>query len=203
MDPRHKKLLATALTLVVALAVVWAQSKGWLPGTAGGGGGAGPDPAPGSVGPAGSPRSSGSSASVGAGYRPASASPADAIPGGSLTAHEGRGHTLERHVGRTLEQLRQRLKDEDKREVSTFADLATADRAVAQVLFERQAEVRRWLEEGARGDQDFNARLASPAGEVLFAGESRTKPGRSVKVVLYGSRQFPEGFAIRTAYVRP
>lgn len=202
MDPRHRKLLATLLAVLLGLALVWAQSQGWLPGGTGGTGGGGQG-APAQV-PA-EPRSSGASprATQGGGYRPASASPADAIPGGSLTAHEGRGHTLDRHVGRTLDQLRQRLRDEDKREVSTFPDLATADRAVAQVLFERQAEVRRWLEDGARGDQDVSSRLAAPVGEVLFAGEARTKPGRSAKVVLYASRQFPEGFAIRTAYVRP
>lgn len=211
MDPRRRRLLSTVLVLLLGLFLAWAQSRGWLPGGGGEGGpetggAARPSPAEeraptGERAPA--PRSTGPEAPRSGGYRPASAAPADAIPGGSLAAHEERGHTLARHVGRTLEQLRQRLRDEDKREVSTFPDLATADRAVAQTLFERQAEVRRWLEDGARGDQDVSARLAAPVGEVLFAGEARTKPGRTVKVVLFPSRQFAEGFGIRTAYVRP
>ncbi len=174
-------VLAVALGLLLLLA----RARGWLPSG---------DDEP-SRAPAGAPAEGG--------YRPASAAPADALPGGALAAHEGRGHTLARHVGRTPEELRRRLKDEQKREVSTFPDVATAERAVAQALYERQAEVRRWLEEGARGDLDVEARLPAPVGEVLFVGEARPKPGRTVKVVLHGSRSFREGFGIRTAYVRP
>src|SRR5262249_651520 len=76
------------------------------------------------------------------GYAPKSASPGDAIPGGSLAANEdGGGHTLSRHVGRSDADLERRARDEGKREVSTFDDPATAENAVAAVLYAHRADV--------------------------------------------------------------
>lgn len=137
-------------------------------------------------------------------YRPQGPLPQQALPGGGLAAHEGErgGHTLARHVGRTLQQLRERLEREDKREVSTFTDLETAERAVARVLYERRRGVQQWLDAGARGDQAITSPAGAMVGQVLKAGAREAVPGHTVTVVLAGSDDFPEGFVIRTAYVR-
>lgn len=171
------------------LLLAWLQHQGWQ------GGGTTERPAP-KASPRTSPRASSA-------YAPQGPEASQALPGGSLEAHEGRGgHTLERHVGRTAAQLKARLQAEDKREVSTFPDLATAERLVARALFERRREVSDWLGAGARGDTSVTWRAAEVAGLVLRDGAERPVPGHTVHVVIYSSDRFPEGFAVRTAYVR-
>ena len=128
---------------------------------------------------------------------------AEGVPGGSLRAHEGLGgaHTIERHVGLSTDDLRRRAASEAKREVSTFPDLPTADRAVADVLRLRRDAIRRWLDRGPEGLQDFEARLERDVGTVWRRDAGRVVAGRTVVVVLAPSRRFPEGFRIHTAYV--
>jgi hypothetical protein len=185
MTTRSQRILTTLATIAVVLAVAWAHQEGYL-GT----------PRPGEDGPTrDAPHSRGR-------YDPAGPAPLQALPGGSLAAHEGRGHTLERHVGRTDEQLRERLQAEQKREVSTFPDLGTAEHAVARALFERRREVSEWLAQGALGDTAITWRGPDVVGRVLRAGERQPQPGHTTHVVLAGSQRFPEGFAVRTAYVR-
>jgi hypothetical protein len=127
----------------------------------------------------------------------------DGIPGGGLAAHEGLlgAHTIERHVGRSVEDLRRRADRESLRETSTFPDLATADRAVADVLRVRREAIARWLARGDAGLQDFEARLDRVVGTVYRRDRDRTLEGRTVVVVLAPSNRFPEGFRVHTAYV--
>lgn len=211
MSPSTKKTLSSILAILVALAFV-AVRDGWFTGgrpagsDAGGRGdsdGGAPAPRPTDV-PSSrpSPPPSDRTAPRG-GYAPASAAPADAIPGGGLAAHEGvdGGHTLDRHVGRSVDDLRRRLEREDKREVSTFPDEASADRAVAQALYARRADVARWLASEPSGSEAFPYRLDATAGSVLRRGARDVEPGRGVQVVLAPSRRFREGFRIVTAYV--
>ena len=138
-----------------------------------------------------------------AGYAPASASPKDAIPGGSLEAHEGLygAHTIERHVGRSLADLKARADEEGKREVSTFPDVATADRAVAEVLYDQQDRIRRWVASRPGSNEAFEEQLRDSVGTVYRRDSGKTSPGHTVVVVLRASEKFPEGFRIHTAYV--
>ena len=56
------------------------------------------------------------------------------------------GHTLKKHVGRTDEQLRERLRRERNiSAASTYTDLETAERAVGIALEQNQAKIQRWL----------------------------------------------------------
>ena len=176
----------------VAAAVALAGRGGW------GQGEPRVERAPGAGSPAPTETSGGAT-----GYAPASAAPSDAIPGGSLKAHEGVGgsHTLERHVGLSPQDLARRAAEEGKREVSTFPDVATADRSVAEVLYRRRDDVRRWLERRPRQNEDFEARLDATAGLVHRRGSRDAVPGRTVRVVLVPTERFPEGFRVLTAYV--
>lgn len=137
------------------------------------------------------------------GYAPASRDPKDAIPGGSLKAHEGieGSHTVSRHVGKTLDFLKKRAEDESKRRVSTFKDIETADTAVAEILFQNQTAIRKWLASRPVGNQDFDGQLRNSPGTVWLADKERSVPGRTVVVVIAPNRRFPEGFRIVTAYV--
>jgi len=213
MTPSTKKTLSSIVAILVALAFV-AIRDGWFTGgksagsDAGGRAGPGGDATPGASRPTDHAPSRTPAPSPGRptsrdGYDPASAEPKDAIPGGGLAAHEGvdGGHTLDRHVGRSVDDLRRRLEREDKREVSTFPDEASADRSVAQALYARRVDVARWLASSPSGNEAFPYRLGVPAGSVLRRGARDVVAGRSVQVVLAPSRRFREGFRIVTAYV--
>jgi hypothetical protein len=202
MSPTTKKALSSVVAILVTLAFL-ALRDGWLTGGKPAGSDAGGRAGSSADAPSRAPAPSPDRPAARAGYDPASAEPKDAIPGGGLAAHEGveGGHTLDRHVGRSVEDLRRRLEREDKREVSTFADEASANRFVAQALYARRADVARWLASNPSGNAPFPYRLGVPAGDVLRRGARDVVPGRSVQVVLAPSRRFPEGFRIVTAYV--
>ena len=61
------------------------------------------------------------------------------------------GHTLSRHVGRTDEQLRERLEHERNiSAASTYTDRQTAERAVGAAIQGSQQKIERWLQRGER-----------------------------------------------------
>ncbi|YCA45424.1 hypothetical protein M1E11_09650 [Bacillus sp. JZ8] len=73
-------------------------------------------------------------------------------PGGGLMAHEAddMGHLIDRHVGKTDEQLLQRLKEDKRiRASSSFTDRATAERIVNKTLSDEEniKEIEKWLDE--------------------------------------------------------
>jgi len=213
MDLRR---LTPILVLVALGAALWLSGRESPPGRAAGAGGSGSPsstPAPETGTPTSAPSTgtlpgvpppaTGRKADRPAGYAPATPTPTDAIPGGSLKAHEGLygAHTIARHVGRSLDDLKARADEEGKREVSTFTDLATADRAVAEVLFREQERIRRWLAARPASNEAFEDRLAEAVGDVYRRDSRKTTPGHTVVVVLRASEKFPEGFRIHTAYV--
>jgi Bacterial CdiA-CT RNAse A domain len=59
------------------------------------------------------------------------------------------GHTLERHVGRTDAELRERLQREPNiSAASSYTDRATAERSVGAALAQNANKIERWLERG-------------------------------------------------------
>ena len=55
------------------------------------------------------------------------------------------GHTLQKHVGRTEEQLRARLAEEPSRlVVSSFTNVRTAENAISKVIQVNQAQIKTW-----------------------------------------------------------
>lgn len=55
------------------------------------------------------------------------------------------GHTLERHIGKSDPQLRERLDEESISTDSTYTDRGTAEMAVAAAIQENQARINTWL----------------------------------------------------------
>lgn len=59
------------------------------------------------------------------------------------------GHTLERHVGRTDDELRQRLKREPNiSAASSYTDRATAERTIGAAIEQNTEKIQRWIERG-------------------------------------------------------
>ena len=73
-------------------------------------------------------------------------------PSHNLSLDEERGgHTLERHVGKTNAELRQRLERESNiSAASSYSDRATAERVVAAAIKQNAQKIRNWTERGPR-----------------------------------------------------
>jgi hypothetical protein len=73
-------------------------------------------------------------------------------PTRDLAIDEARGgHTLERHVGRTDEQLRERLQREPNiSAASSYTDRQMAERAVGTAIKNGQDKIQRWMARGTR-----------------------------------------------------
>ena len=95
------------------------------------------------------------------------------------------GHTLRKHVGRSDDELRQRLAQESISASSTYTDRAAAEFAVGNALQENQGRIEKWL---ARSDGNSNLvldyRSDQPVGRTLHRGDSASRPCNSAKVVL-------------------
>jgi hypothetical protein len=104
-----------------------------------------------------------------------------------LAADEARGgHTLARHVGKTDDELRARLKAEpDISAASTYFDADTAARVVAEVLSRKSDEVRKWGQRtGSRPNLVLRLDTGEPIGRSIRQGQSNAREVDSAVVVL-------------------
>jgi hypothetical protein len=82
--------------------------------------------------------------------RPARLTSSRLVPGGGLAGHEGtavyRGHTLLKHVGKTSEQLAERLAtDPNLTWSSSFTDRGTAEAAISDALSQHSQRAAIWI----------------------------------------------------------
>jgi hypothetical protein len=96
------------------------------------------------------------------------------------------GHTLKKHVGRTDEQLRERLQHERNiSAASTYTDRETAERAVGAALQQNQAKIERWLgREGGHSNLVLDYDNGHPIGRTLRRGDEQSQPCSRALVVL-------------------
>jgi hypothetical protein len=125
------------------------------------------------------------------------------VPTHDLSQDEASGgHTLSKHVGRTDEQLRQRLERERRiSAASTYTDRETAEHVVSAVQQQDQAKIRRWLErEGGRPNLvlDYDGDAAHPIGRTLRRGDDQAAPCSRAVVVLKWTA--PANYYVLTTY---
>ena len=109
------------------------------------------------------------------------------------------GHTLEKHVGRSDDQLRERLaRERDISAASTWTDRAAAEETVAEALRADSGRISSWRR---RGDRRPNLALHFDAGRVvgrsLFRGADRMVPCTQAVIVL---RAAGDGYYVLTTY---
>jgi hypothetical protein len=115
---------------------------------------------------------------------------ADTVPRRDLSLDEQRGgHTLSRHVGRTDEQLRQRLRDQPNiSAASTYPDRETAELVVGGVIDQSAARIASWTRRtGSRPNLALRTAAesrGSPIGRVLDRGRRTSRPAHNAVVVL-------------------
>ena len=141
------------------------------------------------------------SAAYKSGSEPEKSAPGAGIPGGSLEANEkAGGHLLERHVGRTPEQLRQRLQSDTRiSAASSFTDKKSAEAGVSSCLAASQKKITAWL----KGDEDrlvITHRSATPVGISMSRGATKPRDAQGVRLVLVRDNRFTGGWKILTGY---
>ncbi len=103
-----------------------------------------------------------------------------------LSKDEGAGgHTLRKHVGRTDEELKQRLSHEDISASSTYTDRATAETAVADAIQQNQTRIEEWMaRSGGHPNLVLDYHSDQPTGRTLHRGASASQPCSNAKIVL-------------------
>ncbi|WP_434672902.1 RHS repeat-associated core domain-containing protein [Pseudomonas sp. R1-15] len=125
------------------------------------------------------------------------------VPGGGLAAHEARGgHLIEKHVGRSEDQLRRRLDSEPHvPTASTFPDRATAESAVSSVLRARKADVDGFLNNRLRTSLTLQQSFTSPVGVGVIREAGILEPLSVVVLVLRKSDRSPTGYNLLTGFI--
>jgi hypothetical protein len=110
------------------------------------------------------------------------------------------GHTLDKHVGRTDDQLRERLdRERDISAASTWTDRAAAEETVAAALRANQAKIDRWNDRGyPRTNFALHFDAGHTIGRTMRHGENTSEPCSSAVVVLKADRD--GGFFVLTTY---
>jgi len=121
--------------------------------------------------------------------------PARNLAGGSLNAHEGlptnngnsAGHTIDRHVGRPDDYLRQRLADQPNQDrMSSYTTPTEANRYVDRALEINRDDIDAWLDNPGSGPRlSFNTQFPNEdIGRVLERGAVQSGPGHGIQLAL-------------------
>ena len=111
------------------------------------------------------------------------------------------GHTLSRHVGRTDEQLIERLREETSiSSASTYTDKESAERTAGLALEKNKAKIDAWIAQGPNRGKlafDYIGDGRTKIGRSIHRGTTQSVPCYNAKVVL-----IPNGnsFAVLTTY---
>jgi hypothetical protein len=109
------------------------------------------------------------------------------------------GHTLRKHVGRSDDQLRERLEQEPHiSAASTWTNQSLAEQTVAAALLDQAARISQWE---ARGERRSNLALhyhaGSEIGRSLQRGDLQAVPCTAAVIVLKANG---DGFYVLTSY---
>jgi len=111
------------------------------------------------------------------------------------------GHILRKHVGRTDDELRERLEREGEiTGASTYTDRATAERAVGAAIAESQGRIEHWLNRpgGRRPNLVIDYDSPEPIGRTMNRGEDRSHACSHALVVLKYAG--PNDYYVLTSY---
>lgn len=91
------------------------------------------------------------------------------------------GHTIEKHVGKSDNWLKQRLLDEPKTELaSSYRNKEAANKTIAKFVKENKAEIEEWLKSGEhRFEKDIT--MEEPIGNVLGRGKGGAPVDKSIE----------------------
>ena len=109
------------------------------------------------------------------------------------------GHTLERHIGKSDSELRQRLESESISADSTYADRATAEMAVGAAIRENNRRIENWLHRpGGHSNLVLDYDSSTPLGRSMRLNDNRSFPCSHAVVVLKWIN--PQQYYVLTSY---
>lgn len=121
---------------------------------------------------------------------------ASAIPGGSLAAHEGipslfgaPTHLLEKHVGKSLPEMLERLTQQRSRQISSFRNLQEAEQFVAMALRKESASIQQFAASPLSNIPKNNrlildVALGRKTGDFVRQGSLQLQPAHGVRLIL-------------------
>ena len=145
------------------------------------------------------PSSSSSGASAAAAHSERSLAASAPGPVRDLSQDEAAGgHILRKHVGRTDEQLLERLDHERNISgASTYTDRATAERTVGAAIAHSQDRIQRWLNRSGHPNLVLDYDSDEPIGRTINRGDSHSRPCSHALVVL---KYEPPSYYVLTSY---
>ena len=133
--------------------------------------------------------------------RSAPTGPRDDTARYDLARDEARGgHTLDKHVGRSDQELRERLdRERNISAASTWTNREVAEETVAQALRAEQDKIVRWEERGyPRPNLALHFDAGRVIGTIMRHGEERSSPATQADIVLKADG--PNSFYVLTSY---
>ena len=126
------------------------------------------------------------------------------VPGGGLAAHEAAGgHLMQKHVGRTDQQLLDRLRQEPHiPAASTFHDRATAELAISKVLDNNQDKIKDFLE-GNNQQIVITQPSPEPIGTSFKKNTTTPVPGKEIYLIIRRDQKMHTGYRIHTGFPNP
>lgn len=118
------------------------------------------------------------------------------IPGGSLKSHEGLislfgapTHLIEKHVGKSLPQMLERLTQQRSRQISSFRNLREAERFVSMALRKERNSVQKFATSALSSIPKNNrlildVALGKKTGHIVRQGSLQLKPAHGVRLIL-------------------
>ncbi|SMG60817.1 RNase A-like domain-containing protein [Paraburkholderia susongensis] len=95
------------------------------------------------------------------------------------------GHTIEKHVGRTAEQLRERLRLEPKRDVvSSFRDLPAAEWAISRVMESNTLQIRSWAQSESKRPLVLIQDVERKVGYGVIRASGELKDMSTIRIVI-------------------
>lgn len=111
------------------------------------------------------------------------------------------GHTIERHVGKTEEQLKERLRTDKVSAASTYYDKEIATKAVKDTLKQHEQEIDNWLKNSKENRLVLHTKHSFPVGKVVLKPDMQVKDKLTNTVtVLARDKSGSLGFKIITSY---
>ncbi|MFV9652586.1 RHS repeat-associated core domain-containing protein [Pseudomonas citrulli] len=122
-------------------------------------------------------------------------------PPGVLTTHEkAGGHLIEKHVGRTDEQLAARFESEPHIPASsTFKTLEEAEAIVSKSLTAHQQEITTFLS-GNKEKLLIKGSSSQPVGVSMLNGATKSVPVYKFLLVIKRAPKMPDGYLLLTGY---
>jgi hypothetical protein len=112
------------------------------------------------------------------------------------------GHLVERHVGKTEQELIDRAKgvNPPKGGASSFTSLNSASHYTSQVLDARSADINSYLNSGETRTKEFDLDTGKITGQWVPNGGIKSQPVTGVRVVIKPNPNSPKGYDIVTGY---